>query len=228
MDVLGVTDRQTRSQLRHRAEEARKRGLWSAVSTQGFSDFLWGEDKATEIDGYHISNFPGPLQAPELAEVLIRHGERGSSEADIENYIEIRLARSDILVKPNAPTARFLLYEGILRQRLRIVTRDIYAAQFRYLREVAEYANVEIRYLPINTDCPTVTEVTAGFTVMKLPAGWPTLVHVETPIGPVIGDSGGIDLRSALDAFDFLWDEGAQDAEQTNRLLEELLREVEQ
>jgi transcriptional regulator with XRE-family HTH domain len=226
MDMYGVQDRRSRLQLRQLAEGVRLRGWHEGmVSDQDFADYVWAESNALAIDSFQLTYYPGQVQAAEYAEALVRHGEKDRSKAETETLLEVRLTRAELLGKSDAPAARFLLYEGVLRQRLRIFTREQYAAQFRHMLNVAEYPNVELRYLPIATDCSTLGDINAGFTILKMRDEWPTLVHVETPVGAVVGEDPGIDW--AVDAFEALWNEGSQDEGRTIDFLTEMLREVE-
>lgn len=225
MDIYGVDDRRQRLQLRQLAETVRERGWWDGmVKNQEFADYVWAESTAEKIDSYQLF-YPGQLQAPELAEALAIHGSRGS-RAVLDSFLEVRVRRAELLGKPNGPRARFLLNQALLQQRLRIFQPEHYAAQFRYMLRVAgdDFPNVTIRYLPTDTDCPTLTDVNAGFTVLHLPDQWPNLVHVETPVGAVVSESPGIDW--AVEAFETLWSEGARNEAETIAYIEEQLREV--
>ena len=226
LDLYNVTDRREKLQLRQLTEVVRKVGWWEGmVSDQDFADYVWAESFSEAIDSYRISNVPGPLQPAEIAEKLIRHGERGSTEAEIQDYLDVRLTRADMLWKPDAPHYRFLIYEGALRHRNRIFTKPEYSTWYRYMLEIAELPTIELRYLPFDTDCPAFSDVNAGFTILKLREQWPTLVHVETLVGAVVGEDPGID--SSLETFETLWIEGAKDSAQTTEFLEKLALEVE-
>jgi transcriptional regulator with XRE-family HTH domain len=226
LDLYGVTDRQSRLQLRQHAEDVRKSGWWEGmIWQQDFADLLWAESMATDIAGYHL-RWPGQMQSPEFAEKLIRYGERGTPEAELAAFLEVRHIRGEKFKGPGAPKARMLLDESAFRQRLRICTPDDYATQFRYAKEVAQLDHVEVRYLPSNTDCPTIADVSAAFTLARLRNGWPPIAHVETPVGPVIKQEP--DINSVVNAFETLWNEAAKSADQTLDFMDEMLREVEQ
>lgn len=229
LTIYGVNDMRLRLELRQRAEQVRQR-IWieRMLTDQAFADFLWAESIATDVDNYCFGNLPGSLQEPAFAERWIRYGERGrSTDAEIDTYIDIRKARAGFLLEENRPNTRFLLHEALLRQRLRIFTPEDYATQYRHLKHIAEtYDNVDIRYLPIDTDCPAAGDVSAGFTILHLPDGWSTLTHVETPIGALVSDESPR-VNWAVDTFESLWSEGAKSAEQTIDFLDEMLRNVE-
>jgi transcriptional regulator with XRE-family HTH domain len=227
MDIYGVTDRRQRLQLRQLAETVRQRGWWDGmVENQDFADYVWAESMAERIDSYHLF-YPGQIQAPELAEALAVHG-ASSSRAEIDTFLEVRLTRAELLGKSNGPEVRFLVTQAALDQRLRIFTPENYAAQFRYMLKVAgeEFPKVSLRYLPTDTDSPTVADINAGFTILYLPDQWPTLVHAETPVGAVVNESPSPRIDWAMEAFELLWSEAARSEEETVGYLEELLREV--
>jgi transcriptional regulator with XRE-family HTH domain len=225
MTLYGVSDRAIRSQYRQLAEDVAQRGWWDLASDQIFADYAWAESNAEGIDSFLLTAIAGPLQAPEFAEALIRSESDNRSKAETELQLEIRLERGQLLHKSDPPQARYLLYEAALRQRFQGIGDEVYAIAFRYLLELAKMKHVKLRCLPVGVDTRALTNVGAGFTVLRMRDEWPTLVHVETPIGAVVGEPPDIDW--AVSAFEQLWNEGAQDEKQTTRVLEEMLREVE-
>lgn len=226
MTMYGVSDQAARAQLMQLAQDVAQRGWWEGlVSDQNFADYVWAESNASKIDSFQLTIFPGQIQAPQFAEALIRCGAADRSKAETEQLLEVRLTRGQLLRKAHAPSARFLLYEGVLRQRVQRVGNALYAAQYRHLIELANLPNVQLRYLPLDADSQTLIDVNAGFTILHMKDEWPTLVHVETPIGAVVGESPDIDW--AVTAFDSLWGEGSQSEDETVRFLEKLVREVE-
>lgn len=226
MTMYGVSDQAERAKLMQLAQDVAQRGWWDGlVSNQDFADYVWAESNASEIDSFQLTVFPGQIQAPEFAEHLIRQGPESQNKVLVEQLLEVRLTRGQLLRKANAPKARFLLYEGVLRQRLGIFAPGHYAAQFRHLLEVVEYPNVELRYLPLETKTQVLGDVNAGFTVLKMKDDWPTLVHVETPVGAVVSETPDIDW--AVSAFGTLWNEGAETKRRTAELLAKMLKEVE-
>jgi transcriptional regulator with XRE-family HTH domain len=225
LDLYGIADRQSRTQLRQLAEDVRTPGWWDGmIYRQDFEDLVWAESVATEIAAYHL-RWPGQVQAPQFAEKLIRHGERETPEAEVSNFLEVRHIRAEKFRATGAPKTRLLLDESVFRQRLRICSPDDYAAQFRHAKEVGELDHVEIRYLPSDTDCPTIADVSAAFSNVRLRGAWPMLTLVETPVGAVIAKEPDINL--AVAAFETLWTEGARSADQTVDFIDKMLREVE-
>jgi len=225
MTMYGVSDQADRAQLMQLAQDVAQRGWWEGlVSDQAFADYVWAESNAIGIDSFQLTVYPGQIQAPEFSETLIRQGPESKSKVLVEKLLEVRLTRGQLLRKSNAPAARFLLYEGVLRQRLSIFRPEHYAAQFRHLLEVTDYPNVELRYLPLGTGVQTLGDVGAGFTVLRMKDEWPTLVHVETPVGAVVAETPDIDW--AVSAFDTLWNGGA-DTRRTTEFVAKMLKEVE-
>jgi len=225
LTLYGVSDRTVRSQYRQLADDVAQRGWWDLVSDQIFGDYVWAESNAAGIDSFLLTALPGPLQAPELAEALIRSDSASRTKAETELLLEVRLERGQLLRRTDPPQTRYLLYEGALRQRVPGISDEVYAVAFRYLLELAKLKHVKLRYLPVAVDSRILTDVNAGFTILKMRDEWPTLVHVETPIGAVVGEPPDIDW--AISAFDQLWNEGAKTESQTTQVLGALLREVE-
>jgi transcriptional regulator with XRE-family HTH domain len=223
LNLFGVTGSE-REGLIACAEDVAERGFSeSLASDRTFRDFIWAEGKAVAIHSFQLTFYSGLLQSPEYAEALIRLGPAGNHEARVLTALEARLARGRRLRKPGAPTARFILHESVLRQEVRGIGREIYKAQVKYLMEVAEYPNVHLRIAPWNWAQHNPQGVATGFTILELPDIWPTLVHVETPIGGIVAETPDID--SLTETYESFWNE-VSDEERTLQYLDTILREL--
>jgi transcriptional regulator with XRE-family HTH domain len=226
MNLYGVAERSERASLIHITENVAQRGWWdSLVSDQDFADFLWAENNSKAIADYQISFYPGLLQHHDYAKALIRLGLPDSTEAEVGRFVEARLLRGELLRKANGPAARFLIHEAVLHHRLPGAPPELHATQIAHLLEVAEYSNVQLRILPLASASPTILEVNGGFIILEMDDSWPTLVHVETPVGAVVAETPDIDSVSGV--FDLLWQD-AMDEKRTFGYLSRILKEVEQ
>jgi transcriptional regulator with XRE-family HTH domain len=225
MNLYGVAERSERASLIHITENVAQRGWWdSLVSDQDFADFLWAENNSKAIADYQISFYPGLLQHHDYAKALISLGLPDSTEAEVDRFVEARLLRAELLRKANGPTARFVIHEAVLHHRLPGAPPDLHATQIAHLLEVAEYSNVRLRILPLTSASPTILEVNGGFIILEMDDSWPTLVHVETPVGAVVAETPDIDSVSGV--FDLLWQD-ALDEKRTSSYLSRILKEVE-
>ncbi|MEV3937698.1 helix-turn-helix transcriptional regulator [Glycomyces sp. NPDC049804] len=225
MNLYGVAERGERAKLVHIAENVAQRGWWDTlVSDQDFADFLWAEHNSRRIADYQVSFYPGLLQHPDYAAALIKLGLPGDSQAEAAKFIEARLLRAELLRKQSGPTARFVIHEAVLFHRLPGVPDEVHTAQLEHLLRVSAYTNVQLRLLPLTSPSPTIYEVNGGFTILEMDESWPTLVHVETPVGAVVAETPDIDSFTGI--YERLWQD-AMDEKQTSAYLSEKLKEVE-
>lgn len=71
--------------------------------------------------------------------------------------------------------------------------------------------------IPLYSGGPSLTSVTTSFTILEMADSWPTLVHVETPIGAVVAENPEVDSMS--DTFHTLWDKHALPESDTHDLI---------
>lgn len=227
MNLLGVSDRAERAALIQLAEDVAQRGWWeSLVSDQAFADFVWAESRSRHICDFQSLVFSGLLQAPGYAEALIKAGSPGATADEVAKLVEARLLRGDLLRASSAPRARFLIHEAVLYQRLPDVELKVHTDQLKHLLAVSEYGNVELRLVPLSSAVHLVLGVSSSFTILEMHEPWPTLVHVETPVGAVVAEPADIDSFTSIYAR--LWDEGALDEKRTNDYISGILKEVQQ
>lgn len=225
LNMFGVSERDKRDELLQLAQEVAERGwIESMVSDRAFADFVWAESKCHRIQSFQLAVFSGLLQAPEYAEALIAIGPN-STEVKEGAPKEARLARGQLLAKADAPEAKFLIHEAVLHQRVRGLATEVYRKQFERLLEVSEFPNVDLRVAPLDFGAHSELGITTGFTILEMPDSWPTLVHVETPLGAMVAETPDVD--SFADAYETLWEAGALDEQRTRDQLAKVLKELE-
>jgi transcriptional regulator with XRE-family HTH domain len=223
LTMFGVSERDQRDELMDLAAEVAERGwLESLVSDRSFADFLWAEGKAVVIRTFQMAVIPGLIQDPAYAEALIRVGPAADDEA--MRLLEARVARGKILRGDNAPDSRFLLHEAVIHQRVRGIGDATYRAQLQHMLKLTEHPLVRIRILPLDSGAHNVAGLNTGITILNMPDTWPTLVHVETPLGAMVAETPDID--SFTDTYDALWDESALNEERTLAKLAATLKEL--
>lgn len=225
LTMFGVSGRDEREELMQLAQEVAERGwVESLVSDRAFADFVWAEGKSRVIKSFQLALFPGLIQAAEYAEALLKAGPE-KTEAELTRQVEARLARGRVLRKPDAPDTRLLLHEAVLHQRVDGVGASAYRAQFKHLIEVAEYPNVSLRLARLTSGAHNASGIMSGLTILEMGDSWPTLVHVETPLGAMVAETPDVDLFT--EAYDVLWEADVLDEKHTLARLSTLLKELE-
>ena len=207
MDLYHISDMSHRERLLRDSVEVAKRGWWEGyVTDSGFADFLWAENRASAIKIFQLDTVPGLLQTRAFAESLLKVGPHGNDELQVRRDLEQRQMRARLLTRDNAPEVQFLIHESILWQRGTEIAA--LAEQFQHLLDTAEYPNVELRVLPLESRGHTEVAIPTGFRILEMPDEWPTLVQIETgPAGSIVLEDPDID--SFLTAYAKLWDESA-------------------
>jgi transcriptional regulator with XRE-family HTH domain len=225
MTLFGVSGRDERDELMQLAQEVADRGwVESLVSDRSFADFVWAEGMSRHIRSFQLAVFPGIIQAPAFAEAVIELG-KAQSDAEKGRLLEARLARGRVLRKPQAPEARFLIHEAVFHQRIKGLSGQVYRAQFEHLIQVAELPNVRLRMAPLHSGAHSTAGVSTGFTILEMRDSWPTLVHVETPLGAMVAETPDIDTFTAT--YDGLWEADVLDEKHTLVWLSTMLKELE-
>ena len=102
------------------------------------------ESEAVSLWHYAVSRPPGLLQTDGYArEALAAGGIRGQ---ELDQQVEARVGRRELLKGSEAPTFRSILSEAVLRTPLR--DAGAWSEQLEYLAEASEHPNVTLQVLP--------------------------------------------------------------------------------
>jgi len=130
------------------------------------------EAEAVSLWHFAVSVLPGLLQTPEYArEVLAAGGLKGK---ELEQQVEARMGRRELLEGEDAPRFRTILSEAVLRTPLRDAGE--WQAQLEYLGEVAERPNVTVQVLLHSAGLHGL--VSADMWYLRLPHGT-TVAYTE-------------------------------------------------
>lgn len=100
------------------------------------------EAEASELRIFALAIVPGLLQTEEYARALFT----AARSKQVEKQVKTRMARQEILTRPDPPELWVLLDESVLERP--IGGRDVMAGQLARLRDVAELPNVIVRVVP--------------------------------------------------------------------------------
>ena len=174
------------------------------------------EAKAVSLWHFAVSVLPGLLQTPGYArEVLVAGGLKGK---ELEQQIEARLGRRELLEGEDAPAFRTILSEAVLRTPLRDTGE--WQEQLEYLGEVAERPNVTIQVLLQSAGLHGLLGVDVWY--LLLPQGR-TVAYTENGYwGQLIEDAGPVvRLQKTYDAVRDLALTPAESRKFILRMLEE-------
>jgi hypothetical protein len=145
----GVTDVREIDAFIKLAQEANKPGWWhnfTDVLPPWFRVAVGLEEAASLIRAYEPQVVPGLLQTEDYIRAETVASFPDASEEETERRIALRLARQDLLMRPDAPEFWAVLDETVLRRP--IGGREVMRAQLAHLIEDTDLPNVTVQVVP--------------------------------------------------------------------------------
>jgi len=167
LDFYGVAGTH-REQLLTLAREAAEKGWWEAYSDalpEELIALIALEDEASSSWMWQVDLIPGLLQTEEYARQVIRGGYQIGIPllpSQIDQRVEVRLRRQNILTRDNPMEYSVVLDESVLLRRN--TDTQVMHTQLAHVLEVSELPNVTVRIFPLQTLHPVVT---SSFLLLK-------------------------------------------------------------
>jgi hypothetical protein len=149
LELYGVTEPQTVAALVALSRESRKKGWWHQYSENLNPDFherLDLEDDAARIHTYQPLLIPGLLQTPEYAREVIRRVEKSAPSDQVEQWLEMRMARQQLLTRPHPAQFICVLDESVLHRQ--IGGPQVLASQLEKLIAVSSPPELSVQVVP--------------------------------------------------------------------------------
>ena len=180
LEIYGVTDEAERATLVALAREANSPGWWHK-----YGDVLPGLVPGLCRPGGGRGSHPalrGPVRPWAAADGGLRPGGRPAGSAgqllpaEIERRVSLRIARQELLSKPDAPRLWAVVDEAALRRP--IGGREVMRAQLERLIEVTKEPNVTLQVVPFSSGGHAAEG--GAFTILRFPElDLPDVVYVE-------------------------------------------------
>jgi transcriptional regulator with XRE-family HTH domain len=143
-DLYGVDDGQRRH-LMELASEGKQRAWWQPLGLP-YSTYVGLEDEADGISDYGLGGMPGLLQTPDYATAILRAAVPRWVPDIVEQRVNGRIARQQILSGPNPPRFHAVIDESVLH---RVVgSPAVMHDQLTRLLEISEFPNVSLGVIP--------------------------------------------------------------------------------
>ncbi|MGW5214640.1 helix-turn-helix domain-containing protein [Streptomyces sp. NPDC004051] len=195
------TSDELREFLKSLAREAKTRGWWQvhgAGVPEWFNIYIGLEQDASALRQYQCELLPGLMQTAAYARELHTTGAHLSPE-DIDRAVRVRLERQEMLTRPDAPDAWFVVNEGAVRNV--IGDRALMREQLERALDSAALPNVTLQVLPFDAG---TYPATGSFTMLGFPAPEdPDLVYRDG-ITDAVYLEGEHHVREYTKAFDRL------------------------
>ncbi|GAA3294590.1 helix-turn-helix domain-containing protein [Streptomyces cinereospinus] len=154
------------------------------------------EAKAVSLWHFAVSVLPGLLQTPGYArEVLAAGGLKGK---ELEQQVEARMGRRELLDGEDAPPFRTILSEAVLRTPLRELGE--WRGQLEYVADMAERSHVTMQVLPLSVGMHGLDSTALMF--LRLPGGVTVAYTENAHRGELIEENASVErLHRAYDAM---------------------------
>src|SRR5918997_6992916 len=119
--LYGVDDEDEHQRLLELTREANSPGWWHAygdVLTSWFQNYLDLEQAAELIRTYEVQFVPGLLQTDAYARAVIMLGHGTASRTEIDRRAKLRMARQELLSRPDGPRLWAVLDEAVLHRAI--------------------------------------------------------------------------------------------------------------
>lgn len=150
LTLYGVVDDLEREAYLTLAQEANLPGWWqkySEVLPSWFEMYVGLEQAASVIRTYQVQFVPGLFQTEAYARAVILLGNPAAT--DIDRRVELRLARQQLLTRPNPPRVWAVVDEAVLRRP--IGGARVMREQLQRLIELTELQHVTLQAIPFDT-----------------------------------------------------------------------------
>lgn len=154
MRAYGVDDPEARERLCALARQANRRrreGWWhqyDAVLGDAYRDQIELEAMCHGVRTYQVQLVPGLLQTPEYGRAVTVASRAWQSPEQIDQFVEVRLARQRRLTGESPMRFWAVLAEGALRQQ--VGGPEVMRAQLEHVAVMAERPNITVQILPFS------------------------------------------------------------------------------
>jgi hypothetical protein len=179
LKLYGLGDEEERARLLALAHEANTPGWWHAygdVLTTWFQNYLDLEQAAELIRTYEVQFVPGLLQTDAYARAVIMLGHGSASSAEIDRRAELRMARKQLLARPDAPRLWAVIDEAVLHRPIGGV--GVLREQIKSLLEASSLRNVRLQVVQFRSGGHAATG--GAFSILRFPdQELPDVVYIE-------------------------------------------------
>jgi transcriptional regulator with XRE-family HTH domain len=184
LDLYRVSDPQLRGWLLDLAATAHERGYWHAIRKdlpEDFHEYLSVEAALVALRQFETMVVPGLLQTADFTRALINGASPGLAPDVVERRVLARMARQQVLTRPNPLQYHVIIEEAILERP--VGGAEVMRAQLRHLIERASAENITLQVLPKSAGASPAMD--GPFSVLTLPEPIPDFGYAEGPGGAV-------------------------------------------
>ena len=146
--IYAVTDQADADGLMELARQSREPGWWTEYDEPVLSPLLGLEQEAASITLFHMYFVPALLQTSDYARAIIRGIERKIEPDALEQRVEARMRRQQLLERESPPRYRALLDEAVLHRT--VGGPSVMRAQLEKIVEMAGRGKATVQVIPFD------------------------------------------------------------------------------
>ena len=177
--LYGVDDPDEHERLKLLTKEANAPSWWHQygdVLDTWFQNYLDLEQAAELIRTYEVQFVPGLLQTDAYARAVIRLGHDNASKEEIDRRARLRMARKQLLERPDGPRLWAVVDEAVLRRP--IGGYAVLREQIESLLAFGNTTNVRVQVMPFDSGGHAAAG--GAFSILRFPhAELPDVVYIE-------------------------------------------------
>ncbi|MFB7759190.1 helix-turn-helix domain-containing protein [Streptomyces xiamenensis] len=185
LDLYQLNDEAQREKLAILTKEARKKGWWQLYSDIPYTTFIGLEAEAETILTYETV-IPGLLQTSQYAEAINRATGPGLTDEALEQRLDVRMQRQQLLTQHNPIQLRAVLDESALCRM--VGGPEVMRAQLTHLLDMADSPNVLLQAIPFSIGAHPGTLVGPFIILRFTHQEDPDVVYAEANDDPYSGD----------------------------------------
>lgn len=218
--------------LARAARNGRGKSWWHQYADsdlpEHFSLYVGLEASARRIRQYEVDVVPGLLQTRGYAEALHMLPPAGADLGRVHRRVEVRLARQELLHRPDGPRVEMILNEAAVCRMSG--GGPVMVEQLGHLLQVGKLPQVSVRVLPLAVGLHAGVSAGASFTMMEFPQDPVTGEPFEPALAYQDFLAGAVYLNrpSEVAGYDLVWadlDQRALDEDASRNLLSTVMGE---
>jgi hypothetical protein len=179
-DLYGVTDPAEQDRLMDLAREAKQVGWWQGYALP-YTTYVGLEQEAVAMRVYHSAVVPGLFQVADYTRAIHQVGIPPFDDALIEERVQERDTRQEVLARYNPPRVDVVIDEAVLRRL--VGGRRVMSQQLGHMIDIARLASVTIQVLPYSVGAHPALE--SDFVILEFGERSSRVVYVEGLVGQI-------------------------------------------
>lgn len=190
---------------------------YEKVLSPAFAQYLGYESSASVIRGFQPLTIPGLLQTDDYARAIIE----ASRVDQVDERVELRTTRQELLERPDRPEIYYVLDEASLHRN--VGGAAVMRSQLRHLRALAVEPHLSVRIVPFSVGAHA--SMKGSFTILEF-ADWDEdVLYLETAGGSVTSREDQKLIADYRENFELLTEVALEDQDSV-ALIEDIINRL--